>query len=83
LSRLGTARDKTESVYLTVRTSRGAAVGVVTKGVDVETTLGVGVLAAEVVGDGGGRALGVLLEGDGTLDVRVTAEDSNCREMDG
>lgn len=67
---------------LTVRTGRGAAVGVVAKGVNVETALGVGVLAAEIVGDGGGSALGLLLEGDGTLDGRVTAEDSNCTGED-
>lgn len=56
---------------------RGATVGVVTELVDVEGTLSVGVVAGDVPGDGGGAALGSLLEGDGTSDLRVSAEDSN------
>ncbi len=60
-----------------MRAGRGAAVGVVTEGVDVEATLGVGVLAADVPGDGGRRRLGVLLEDDGTRDLRVPADDSD------
>lgn len=63
---------------LTVRAGGGAAVGVVTKGVDVEAALGVGVVASDVVGDGGGRGLGLLLEDDGTGDLGVTTEDGNC-----
>lgn len=59
-------------------TSGGAAVGVVTELVDVETTLGVGVVAGDVPGDGGGGVLVGLLEGDGAGDLRVTTEDSNC-----
>lgn len=38
----------------TVRTGAGAAVGVVTELVNVEAALGVGIVALEVVGDGGG-----------------------------
>lgn len=60
-------------------TGRGAAVGVVTKGVDVEATLGVGVVAGNVPGDGGGRGLALLLEGDGAGDLGVTTENSNCQ----
>lgn len=56
---------------------RGATVGVVTELVDVEGTLSVGVVAGDVPGDGGGAVLGSLLEGDGTSDLRVSAEDSN------
>ena len=63
---------------LTVRAGRGAAVGVVTEGVDVETALGVGVVASDVVGDGGGRGLGLLLKDNGTGDLGVTTEDGNC-----
>lgn len=62
---------------LTVGTGRGAAVGVVTKLVDVETTLGVGVVAGDVPGDGGSGALVSLLEGDGAGDLGVSADDSN------
>ena len=61
----------------TVGTSRGAAVGVVTKLVNVESTLSIGVVAGNVPGDGGGRALLGLFEGNRTGNLRVTAEDSN------
>lgn len=60
-----------------MRTGRGTAVGVVTELVDVEGTLSVGVVAGDVPGDAGGGVLVGLLEGDGTADLRVTAEDSN------
>jgi hypothetical protein len=62
-----------------VRTGRGAAVGVVTEGVDVEAALGVGVVAGEVPGDGGGSRLGRLLEHDRAGDLGVTTEDSDYR----
>lgn len=64
---------------LTVRTGGSAAVGVVTEGVDVHTTLSVGVVAGDVPGDGGVGTLGGLLEGDSTGDLRVSAEDGNCK----
>lgn len=60
---------------------RGAAVGVVTEGVNVEATLGVGVVASDIPGDLGGRRLSVLLEDDGAGDLGVTPEDSNCTEQ--
>lgn len=63
---------------LTVRTGAGAAVGVVTEGVDVHATLGVGVVAGDVPGDLGLGGLGGLLEGDGALDVGVTTDNSDC-----
>jgi hypothetical protein len=62
----------------TVRTSRDAAVGVVAELVDVHASLGIGVVAADVVGDGGGRGLVALLEGHCPSDLRVSAEDSDC-----
>ena len=65
---------------LTVRTGAGAAVGVVTEGVDVHATLGVGVVAGDVPGDLGLGGLGGLLEGDGALDVGVTTDNSDCEE---
>ena len=61
-----------------MRTSGGAPVGVVTELVDVEGPLSVGVVARNVPRDGGGRGLGLLLEGHGASDLGVTAEDSHC-----
>jgi len=55
----------------------GAAVGVVAEGVDVHATLGVGVVAGDIPGDGGGGRLRGLLEGDGAADLRVTTDDGN------
>lgn len=63
-----------------VRASGGAAVGVVTELVNVESTLSVGVVAGNVPGDGGRGTLGSLLEGDGAGDLSVTTEDSNWKE---
>lgn len=42
-----------QDMYLTVRSSRGTAVGVVTEGVHMHTTLSVGVVAGDVPCDGG------------------------------
>lgn len=63
-----------------MRASRCAAVGVVAEGVDVHATLGIGVLAADVPGDGGGRGLRLLLEGDGSGDLGVSTDDSDWEE---
>lgn len=65
------------AVRVEVRTSGGAAVSVVTKGVNVEATLGVGVVALDVPRDSGGLGLGGLLEGDSASDLGVTTENSN------
>jgi len=62
---------------LTVRTSRSASVGVVAEGVDVHAALGIGVVAGDVPGQGGGRRLRLLLEDDGAPDVGVTPENGN------
>ncbi len=62
----------------TVRSGAGAAIGVVAELVDVHAALGGGVVAGDVVGDGRGRGLGRLLEGDGSADLGVTAEDCDC-----
>lgn len=62
-----------------MRTSGGAAVSVVTELVDVEGALSVGIVALDVPGDGGGRRLTGLLEGDGAGDLGVTPENSNWR----
>jgi hypothetical protein len=70
------------AVRLVVRVEMGsrarAAVGVVTESVHVHAALGVGVVARNVVGYGGGRRLGGLLEGYGALDAGVSAEDGDC-----
>lgn len=60
-----------------MRAGGGAAVGVVTEGVNVHATLGVGVVASNVPCDGSGGGLGGLLEGDGSGDLGVTPNDSN------
>jgi hypothetical protein len=62
-----------------VGASRSAAVGVVTKGVDVEAALGIGIVAGNVPGDGGRGALALLLEDDGAGHLGVTSEDADCR----
>ena len=49
-----------------------AAVGVVSKLVDVHATLGVGIVAGDVPADGCVGGFGGLLEGDGALDIGVT-----------
>jgi hypothetical protein len=61
-----------------VRAGRCAAVGVVTKLVDVHATLSIWVVALDIPCDGGGGAFGLLLEGNGTGDLRVTSDGSNC-----
>jgi hypothetical protein len=71
----------TQPRVLTVGAGRGAAVGVVAEGVDVHAALSVGIVAGDVPRDGGGGALVLLLEGDGALDVGVTAEDSDYTQM--
>ena len=60
--------------------SGGAAVGVVTELVNVESTLSVGVVAGDVPGNGGRGTLASLLEGNGAADLSVTTENSNCTE---
>lgn len=62
-----------------MRTSRSAAIGVVAKGVNVETTLSIGVVAGDVPSDGSGSRLRLLLEGDGTANLGVTSENGNCK----
>lgn len=66
---------------LTVRASGGAAVGVVTEGVDVESSLGVGIVASDVPGDGSRGRLGLLLEDDSTGDLGVTSENAHYKAL--
>lgn len=60
-----------------MRTGACATVGVVTELMNVHASLGIGIVAGDVVGDGGGCAFGGLLECDGALDVGVTSKNSN------
>ena len=64
-----------------MRASRSAAVGVVPELVDVHASVGVGIVAGDVIADGGWGGLRGLLKGDGALDVGVTSEDSNWGGM--
>lgn len=54
----------------------GAAIGVVSKLMDVHTPLSGGVITLEIVGDCGWRRFIGLLEGEGPSDGRVSAD--NC-----
>jgi len=58
-------------------TSGCAAVGVVTERVDMYATLGVGIIASDVVCDGSWGRLGGLLESDGACDFGVTSDGCN------
>lgn len=60
-----------------MRTGAGASVGVVAKGMDVHTTLSVGVMTGDVPCNGGVGRLGGLLEDNGTGDLGVTTEYSD------
>lgn len=68
---------KEDMCRLTVRAGRSAAVGVVAKSVNVDATLGIGIMASDIPGDGGRAVLGLLLEDDGAGDFGVTTDDSN------
>ena len=57
--------------------SGGAAVGVITELVNVDTALGVGVIASQVPGYGGEGVLISLLEGDGAGDLEVATDGCN------
>lgn len=58
-------------------TGRGAAVGVVAKGVDVESSLGVGVETSQVIGNLGIRGLVLLLEDDGAGHLGVATQNAD------
>jgi len=66
------------AVGVVMRTSAGAAVGVVTELVDMHATLGTGIVVLDVPSDSGGRGLGGLLEGHLAGDLGVSSEDGNC-----
>lgn len=61
----------------TVRAGAGASVGVVSELMDVDATLGIGVVAGDVPGDGSRRGFGGLLEGHLSSDLGVSSDDGN------
>lgn len=63
----------------TVWASGGAAVGVVTKLMDVHASLSTGIMAGNVPRDGGWGGLRALLESHGPLDVGVSSDYGDCR----
>jgi len=64
-------------VRVEMRAGTRAAVGVVTKLVNVEGTLGIGVVTGNVPADGGLGGFGALLEGDSALYGGVPTEDGD------
>lgn len=67
---------QTREEVLTVRSGRGATIGVVTELMNVHATLRVGIVASDVVRDGGRRGLVGLLELYGPRDLGVSP--NNC-----
>lgn len=63
-----------------MRASAGAAIGVVAKGVNMHAALGIGVVAGDVVGDGGLCVFRGLLKRHRALDIGVSTENSDCEE---
>ena len=61
-----------------MRTGAGAAVGIVTKLVDVHATLGGSITAFDVIRDGRWGRLGRLLKGHSAGDTGVASKDRNC-----
>jgi hypothetical protein len=60
-----------------VRTGASASIGVVTELMNVHTTLGIGVVAGDVPGNGGRGGFGGLLEGHLSGDLGVSPENGN------
>jgi hypothetical protein len=63
-----------------MRTCGCAAVCVVTKSVDVNATLSIGIVASDIPRDGGRGGLRLLLESNSAGNLRVTSDDSNYKE---
>jgi len=62
---------------------RGTPVGIVSKGVNVESPLSIGIVTGDLPGDVCRRILGRLLERDSPLDVRIATEHGNSFNHDG
>lgn len=66
-------------VRLTVRTGTGAAVGIVSELVNVDSSFGRRIITGDIIGDGGRRGFGSLLKIDGAADLGVTTENCDCK----
>ena len=64
----------------TVRSRGSAAIGVVTKLMDVHTSLSIGIIACDIPADSGWGRLGFLLEDHGAGDLGVTSDRCNCSQ---
>ncbi len=60
-----------------MRSSAGAAVGVVTELMNVHASFGIGIVAGEIPADGGGGGLRGLLEGHLATNFGVSSDDSD------
>ena len=60
-----------------MRASTGAAVGVVTKLMDMETSFGIGIMSGDIPANSGGGVFIGLLESHMARDFGVSTEDSN------
>lgn len=58
-------------------TGAGATIGVVTELMDVEASLGIGIMASKVPADGGGGVFVGLFKSDLARDLGVSSEDGN------
>jgi hypothetical protein len=63
-----------------VGAGRCTAVGIVTEGVDVHATLGIGIMASDIPGNRGRRRLGGLLEGNRAGDFGVTTDTTDWKD---
>lgn len=61
-----------------MRTRTSTPIGIITKLMDMEPALSVGIVTLEIVGDGGGAGFGGLLKGDLARHLGVAAEDCYC-----
>jgi hypothetical protein len=62
---------------LTMRAGGGAAVGVVTKCMDMKAALGIGLVASDIVRDLGRCQFRLLLENDGAADIYIPTKNAD------
>lgn len=66
-----------DSRGLTMRSSGSTSVGIISKLMDVEASLGIGIVAADMISDLCGSRFGDLLEGDDPADFGITTKDGD------